>query len=257
MSKKYKEHRQDKSPHIEQRDKIKEDLRIRQFKWTPKQQEFIKTALDKNTKMIIANGLPGTSKTLLATYCILNLMNEKKLSDLIYIRSVVQAKDGQLGYLPGDLADRMQYYNIPIMDKLDELLPHSQSNQLVNDKRITCYPTSMLRGYNFAGKGVLLDEAVNLTFDSLLTVTTRVAEFSKLFVLGDTKYQNDLGKTSGFKKFVDIFNNEDCRKNGIFYFEFGKEDIMRSAFCKFVMEKVEDYEAIKDKSSMFPVVEKT
>lgn len=253
MSKKHnKPHKEDRSIHVPQRDKIKEDLNIRALKWTPKQQEFIKVALDKNTKMIIADGLPGTSKTALSVFCSLILMNEKKVSDLVYVRSLVQSKDGQTGFLTGSLEEKTQFYNIPLLDKLEEFLPPSQVNQLIKEQRVTCYPTSMLRGYNWAAKAVILDESTNMTFDSLLTATTRLAEHSKLFVLGDIKYQNDLGKSSGFKKFVNIFNTEDCRKNGIFHFSFGKEDIMRSAFCKFVMEKVEEYEFGQDKTSMFP-----
>lgn len=204
------------------------------------------------THLYLTNNYIVTHNTSLSVYCSLMLMNEKKISDLVYVRSLVQSKDGQTGYLTGSLEEKTQFYNIPLLDKLEEFLPPSQVNQLIKDQRVVCYPTSMLRGYNWAAKSVILDESTNMTFDSLLTATTRLAEHSKLFVLGDIKYQNDLGKLSGFKKFVNIFNTEDCRKNGIFYFSFGKEDIMRSAFCKFVMEKVEEYEFIQDKSSMFP-----
>jgi len=232
----------DTSLHVHQRSKLKEALTIKELPWTDKQKEFIKVALDKNTKMVIADGLPGTGKTSLSIYCSLMLMNQKRVSDLIYIRSLIQAKDGETGFLSGDLAEKTMYYNVPLMDKLDELLPKSQANLLITDERITCYPTSMLRGYNFAVKAVIAEEAQNMSFDSLLTATTRMAEHSKMFVLGDTKYQNDLGRASGFDKFCDIFDSANSRYNGVHYFHFGKEDIVRSEFVRFVMEEVEDYE---------------
>lgn len=232
----------DTSLHVHQRSKLKQPLNIRELDWTSKQKEFIARALDKETKMIIADGLPGTGKSIMAIYCSLMLMNQKKVSDLVYIRSLIQAKDGETGFLAGDLEQKTMYYNIPLMDKLDELLPRGESNMLIEDERIICYPTSMLRGYNLAVKAVIAEEAQNMTFDSLLTATTRIAEHSKLFVLGDSVYQNDLGRTSGFEKFCDIFDSPNGRYNGVYYFHFGKEDIMRSEFVRFVMEEVEDYE---------------
>lgn len=249
-------HISDTSPKVTQRDKIKDLLTIKDLNWTEKQKEFIRVSLDKNTKMVIADGLPGTGKSLLATYCSLTLINQKKLSDLVYIRSLIQAKDGETGFLQGNLEEKTMYYNIPLMDKLRELLPLGQINSLIKEERIVCYPTSMLRGYNFAAEAVIVDEAQNLLFDSILTAMTRMGEFSKLFLLGDTIYQNDLGKHSGFRKVCEIFNTEDCRKNGVFYFNFGKEDILRSGFVRFVMEKIEAHEnkiitALK-KETMFP-----
>lgn len=254
MSKHNKEKIKDQSPKVPQREKIKLELMIKPLDWTEKQKKFISVALDKNTKMIIADGLPGTAKSILSVYCSLVLMNEKKLSDLIYIRSLIQAKDGETGFLQGDLTEKMMYYNIPLMDKLHELLPKGQVASLIKEERILCYPTSMLRGYNFNAEAVIFDECQNATFDSILTAMTRIGRFSKLFLLGDVVYQNDLGKSSGFKKICKIFNTESCRENGVHYFNFGKEDIMRSGFVRFVMEKVEEYnlgESIEKSQEMF------
>lgn len=234
--------KKDNSPKVYQREKLKLELNIREFEWTDKQKQIIAAALDKKTKMVIIDGVPGTSKTLLAIYCSLKLMDEKKVSDLIYIRSLIQARDGATGYLQGDLAEKTLYFNVPLMDKLEELLPKTQTQSLLKEERVTALPTSMLRGYNFAAKAICLDEAQNCSFDSILTAATRIAEFSKLFVIGDSVYQNDLGKGSGFKKFVNIFSAEDCKNNGIHYFKLGKEDILRSGFVKYVMEKVEEYD---------------
>lgn len=235
------ERTEDTSPFVHQKPKLKTQLTIRAPEWTEKQNKFIEAALDKNTKMIIVDGVAGTGKTLLSVYCSLVLMNMRRVSDLVYIRSTVQTDDGKTGFLTGDLNEKMMYFNIPLQDKLEELLDKNSVQTLIKEDRITAYPTAMLRGYNFAVKAVVADEAQNFSFDSICTVATRMGEFSKLFLVGDSRMQNDYGKKSGFKKFCDIFNTEESKEHGIVYFNFGSEDIMRSGLTKYIVEKIEAY----------------
>ena len=75
--------KQDKSPKILQRDKFKEEIKIRDLNWTDKQKEFINIALSKDVKMMFISGPAGSSKTLLSIYCALHLIKEKKVSDII------------------------------------------------------------------------------------------------------------------------------------------------------------------------------
>ena len=77
---------QDTSPRIHQRDKIKQNLSIRELNWTERQKELIEMALDKNVKVVFITGPAGTSKTLVAAYCSLQLLNAKRVSDiLVYV----------------------------------------------------------------------------------------------------------------------------------------------------------------------------
>jgi phosphate starvation-inducible protein PhoH len=167
-------------------------------------------------------------------------MKAKKVSELVYVRSTIQSEDGETGFLSGDLAEKMQFFNVPLQDKLEELLTKPEIQSLVKDERIQQYPTSFLRGYNFAAKAVLFDEAQNATFDSIVTVSTRMAAFSKLFLVGDSRGQNDYGSKSGFKKFCEAFNDQEAADNGIVYFKFGSEDIMRSGVVKFIVQRLEE-----------------
>jgi predicted ribonuclease YlaK len=233
--------KKDRSPVVVQKDKIQEKDKFTisdRIIWTEKQKQIIDAALDKNTTCIILDGVAGTAKTLLSVYCSLRLMNDKKVSDLVYIRSLIQSLDGQTGYLTGDLDEKCFYYNIPLYDKLDELLSKPTIDFLEKQERIKTYPVSMLRGYNFNAISIIADEAQNLLFDSLITVATRVGKFSKLFICGDSTMQNDLGKKSGFKEFCRIFDDEESRKNGIVYFKLGVEDIQRSGLTRYIVEKV-------------------
>ena len=233
-----KDKKQDTSPYCWSRSKIKFDLRIKDLPFTPKQLEFIRLALDKNTKMIICNGPAGSSKSILSVYCSLKLMNEKRISDIIYIRSTVQPKDGETGFLQGSLEEKMQYHNVPLNDKLLELLGAEQVKALHNDNRIIAIPTSLIRGADWAAKSIIADECQNMMFSTLVTVSTRPAKFSKLFLLGDSQ-QNDLNGKSGFDRFFNLFNEEEDKLNGIFTFKFGTEDILRSELVRYIVAKLE------------------
>lgn len=238
-------HKQDNSPIVPQREKIKDSITIKEnFNLTENQKEIVAAALDKNVKMIIIDAPAGTAKTFTALLSSLILLKEKRVSEIVYIRSTIQAKDGETGFLTGGLDEKMHYYNIPIFDKLEELLNKEDINKLIKEKRIVTYPTGMLRGYNFNTKAVIGDEIQNFSFDSIYTVATRMGMFSKLFLLGDTTNQNDLGKASGFERFVNIFSDQESHDNGVRYFKLNTIDIVRSPFVKFVVEKV-----IKSKSA--------
>jgi predicted ribonuclease YlaK len=101
---------------------IKRQIKLKQFPWTQKQKDFFKLALHPDTKIVLVNGPAGTSKTLLATYCALQLLNMKTISDIMYLRSAVESSDRSLGYLPGSAEEKLRFFNLPFLDKLDELL---------------------------------------------------------------------------------------------------------------------------------------
>ena len=232
--------KKDSSPCISQRDKVNFFFNLKALPWTDNQNKILDLAQQKETKCIILDGPPGSAKTILAVYTILHLIREKKLSDLIYIRSLIQASDGETGFLQGDLSEKTAPFNVPLFDKLSELLSEDDIRKLNKDKRISTYPTSMLRGYNFNVKGAILDEAQNASLSSLLTVLTRMGEFSKVFICGDSSGQNDFGSKSGFTKLIKLFDDEESRANGIHYIKLSVDDIKRSGFVKFIVRKLQE-----------------
>ena len=107
---------------IPQRNKLKFDLHlIDRFNLTQKQKDFIDLVLDKNTKMVFVDGPAGTTKSFLTIYCALKLLNERRMSDIIYVRSVVECSEKSVGYLPGTLDEKISIYLQPLVDKLAEL----------------------------------------------------------------------------------------------------------------------------------------
>ena len=227
----------DKSPIIPQRNKLRSPLTIFQRELTPKQQEFINLALDKQSKLIFISGPAGTSKTYLAVYVALMLLNMRRMSDLIYIRSVVESADSKMGFLPGEADEKMAPYIQPLLDKLAELLPKNNIEILKKEERITAVPVGFLRGLNWNAKIIIADEAQNMTQKELLTMMTRTGEFSKVLILGDPE-QSDINGKSGFIKMMSYFDDEESKEQGIHVFRFGEEDIVRSGLVRFIIKKI-------------------
>lgn len=228
--------KKDTSPVIPQRNKIKNSLTIYQREFTEKQKQFLELASDKTTKLLFVSGPAGTSKTYLAVYNALMMLNQRRVSDLIYIRSAVESADSKLGFLPGEADEKMAPYLAPLLDKLLELLPKSDIDTLQKEQRITAIPVGFLRGLNWNAKVIIADEAQNMSYKELFTLITRTGEFSKMIILGDPD-QNDINGKSGFKKMIDIFNDEESRANGISVFRFTDDDIVRSGLVQFIIKK--------------------
>lgn len=228
---------QDTSPSIPQRNKIKNQLSIRKRELNDKQKQFLEVAMDKNTKIVFVYGPAGTSKTYMAVYSALQLLNERRMSDIIYIRSAVESSESKLGFLPGEADEKMAPYLAPLVDKLMELLPIQDVETLKKDDRISSVPVGFLRGLNWNAKVIITDEAQNMTVKELFTLITRTGEFSKVFILGDPD-QSDINGKSGFMKMISHFDDDESRANGIHVFRFTEDDIVRSALVKFIIKKV-------------------
>ena len=227
----------DTSPIIPQRNKIRNQLSIHQRQLNEKQNQFLELAMDKTTKIVFVSGPAGTSKTYMAIYAALTLLNQRRVSDLIYIRSAVESSEAKLGFLPGEANDKMAPYLAPLADKLMELLPKNDIDGLRKEDRISSIPVGFLRGLNWNAKVIISDEAQNMTFKELFTLITRTGEFSKMFILGDPE-QSDINGKSGFIKMMSFFDDEESKTNGIQVFRFTDDDIVRSGIVQFIIKKV-------------------
>ena len=229
--------RNDKTPYVHQNSKINFDLNIREYNWTEKQKEIIDATLIHKSKMTLVDGIWGSGKSLMSIYLCLKLLQAKKISNILYIRNIVQSGSGTLGWLGGDLQTRLSPYMLPLKQKLDELLPIGQVNKLINDGIVECQPVALLRGTSYNSYGIVIDEMGCMTREDILLALSRVGNFSYVFGVGDS-WQVDI-KNSGFKGIYNTFNDEESRENKVFAFELQEEmDVMRSEFLKFVMKKV-------------------
>ena len=221
---------------------IKRQIKLNQFPWTEKQKEFFRVALDYSTNIVFVNGPAGTSKTLLSVYCGLQLLNMKTIDDIMYLRSAVESSDKSLGYLPGDANEKLRFYNLPFLDKLDELLTESTAQKLEDQKRVSMFPVNFARGMNWKHKCVILDEAQNSSVKEIVTVLTRMGEGCRCFILADPM-QTDLKNENiqgGFSQLQNTFSDEESAQMGIYTFNFTEEDVMRSELVKFIVKKIKE-----------------
>jgi len=225
-----------------QKPPMKTSLKIKELNWTEKQKEFFKTALSDETNIMFIKGPAGTSKSLLAVYCGIRLLNKKSVSDIMYLRSAVESSESRLGFLPGSAEDKLSFYNLPFLDKLEELVANCSVERLEKEGRISMFPVNFARGMSWNGKFIILDEAQNSSKKEIITVLTRLGVGSKCFILGDPM-QTDLrtGNGGAFEKMYDLFSDQESGQNGISTFEFNEDDVMRSQLVKFLVKKLKDF----------------
>lgn len=230
-------HKKDTSPVVPQRDKLKGNLALKPLNWTPRQKEFLELALHKETRIIFVNGPAGSTKTILAVYSALELLNQHRVSDIMYIRSAVESADSKLGYLPGEVDDKMAYYGIPFSDKLEELLSRNDIQALTKDERIHVMPVNYIRGQSWNARFAIVDEAQNMTRKEIFTILTRVGKFSKCFVLADPAQSDINGKSGAFVKLAKHFADTEGKAKGVHYFELAEQDIMRDELTRYLVAK--------------------
>jgi phosphate starvation-inducible PhoH-like protein len=231
--------KKDTSPKVHQNEKIRESVRIDERQLTPKQIELLNLLQNKTTKLVFISGPAGTAKTYTSILAGLTLLNHKRVSEIVYVRSIVESSDNKLGFLPGEMDEKMSPYIQPLIDKLEELLPKHDIDKLKKEERIHGFPINFLRGLSWNAKCIIADEAQNMTKKELITLITRVGEFSKLFICGDPD-QSDINGKSGFVPTMNIFDDEESRNNGIYVYKFDEEDIVRSGLVKFILKKLKN-----------------
>lgn len=227
----------DTSPKVHQNTKIRESISIDERTLTPKQIELLELLKNKNTKCVFISGPAGTSKTFTSVLAGLHLVNQKRVSEIVYVRSIVESSDSKLGFLPGEMDEKMSPYIQPLIDKLEELLSKHDIDKLKKEERIHGFPINFLRGLSWNAKCIVADEAQNMTKKELTTLLTRVGEFSKLFICGDPD-QSDINGKSGFVPMMNLFDDEESKSNGVYVFRFDEEDVVRSGLVKFVLKKL-------------------
>ena len=231
--------KKDTSPKVHQNEKIKESVRIDDRQLTSKQIELLNLLQNKTTKLVFISGPAGTAKTYTSILAGLTLLNHKRVSEIIYVRSIVESSDSKLGFLPGEMDEKMSPYIQPLIDKLEELLPKHDIDKLKKEERIHGFPINFLRGLSWNAKCIVADEAQNMSKKELITLITRVGEFSKLFICGDPD-QSDINGKSGFVPMMNVFDDEESRNNGIYVFKFDEDDIVRSGLVKFILKKLKN-----------------
>ena len=207
------------------------------FKLNNLQQEFFDTIINDTTQMSFVDGPAGSAKTYIGVLAALRLLSERKIKNIVYIRSIVESANRSMGALPGEIEEKFKPWSAPLIDKLEEIIDPGAQSTLMLKGYIKCIPVNFTRGLTFRESVVIVDEAQNMTKDELTTVLTRFGEKSRYIIVGDS-LQSDINGKSGFNKIKEAFNSDECRANGIFTYNFTDNDVVRSKILKFIVARL-------------------
>lgn len=217
----------------------KTNIKLKKISLTDKQLALLKIIFDNDSKIIFISGPAGTSKTYVAIYGALQLYNMNNERGITYVRTIAESGEKSLGALPGEMAEKINPYMMPMNEKLDELLIPGQASIVKEKEIIKGMPINYLRGASWRDEIVIADESQNFTFKELTTLMTRLGEGSKLLICGDPM-QSDINGRSGFADMYSLFNDAESKEQGIHTFYFGPEDIKRSEILKYVISKIQN-----------------
>lgn len=201
---------------------------------TQNQAEYIQVMRD--CSMVFAHGAAGSGKTFIAVAEALRLVLMHKVSRLILTRPVVEAGES-LGFLPGDLEDKINPYLRPLYDSMEMILPKETVKRLVESEVVEIAPLAYMRGRTLNNAVVILDEAQNTTKEQMKMFLTRMGENSKVFITGDPS-QIDLPKKvpSGLIHARELLKDID----EIGMIELTAEDVVRNPLVKKIVKAYEN-----------------
>ena len=186
----------------------------------------------KENQLVFAVGPAGTGKTYTGVAIAVKALKEKEIKKIILTRPAVEAGEN-LGYLPGDLKEKLDPYMQPLYDALRDMIPTVKLNKLLNDKVIEIAPLAFMRGRTLDNAFVILDEAQNTTPAQMKMFLTRMGMNAKFMVTGDPG-QVDLPRNiiSGLKDALMILKD----KKNIGIVHLNDKDVMRHPIVKEVID---------------------
>lgn len=207
-----------------------------------KQQQLIDAY--HQSDMIFAIGPAGTGKTYLSIALAVRALKEKQAKKIILSRPAVEAGE-KLGFLPGDMKDKIDPYLQPLYDSLQDMIPAVKLQDMLEKNIIQIAPLAFMRGRTLNDAVVILDEAQNTTPAQIRMFLTRMGWNTKMIVTGDLT-QIDLPKhqKSGLKEAVEILHNVE----GISVVELGQKDIVRHKLVTRIVHAYEAYDQRREES---------
>lgn len=202
----------------------------------PTQKRYLEAI--KAHDLVFGLGPAGTGKTYLAVAAAVSALAEERVAKIVITRPAVEAGE-RLGFLPGDLAEKIDPYLRPIYDALDDLVTYDKYVKLCERRVIEVAPLAFMRGRTLSRAFVILDEAQNCTREQMKMFLTRLGPGSKAMVTGDPG-QSDLpgGEPSGLKEAAALLEGLE----GIVFCRFTAVDVIRHRLVKTIIEAYESAE---------------
>jgi phosphate starvation-inducible PhoH-like protein len=197
---------------------------------TANQQKLVQSVKDND--LVFALGPAGTGKTFVSVALAVRALKNKQVKKIIITRPAVEAGEN-LGFLPGDLKEKIDPYLRPIYDALNEMVPHEKLQFYMEREIIEIAPLAYMRGRTLHNAFILLDEAQNTTPMQMKMFLTRMGPDSKMIVTGDTT-QVDLPRNqkSGLKEAIRILSP----LKGIGFVELSEKDVVRHRLVREIIE---------------------
>ena len=207
---------------------------------TPSQRKYI-DEMNKND-VVFAIGPAGTGKTYLAVAVAVSLLAQKKFKRLVISRPAVEAGE-RLGFLPGDMQEKINPYLRPVYDALYEMLGYDKVEEMIEDKIIEIAPLAFMRGRTLHSSFIILDEAQNSSYHQTKMCLTRLGVDSKLVVTGDvTQVDLPSEQRSGMLDAWQILNG----LPGIAFHKFTEVDVVRHPLVAEIVLAYDKHEAKND-----------
>jgi phosphate starvation-inducible PhoH-like protein len=183
-------------------------------------------------------GPAGTGKTYLAVACAVQALEQEKVSRLVLVRPAVEAGE-RLGFLPGDMSQKVDPYLRPLYDALYEMLGIDRVAKLIERNVIEVAPLAFMRGRSLNDAFIILDEGQNTTVEQMKMFLTRIGFGSTAVVTGDIT-QIDLPKAtqSGLRQVIDVLKNQD----GISFTFFASHDVVRHPLVQRIITAYDSYD---------------
>lgn len=214
-------------------------LRTRKGKIIPRggnQQRYVKNVLTSDISFGI--GPAGTGKTYLAVACAVDMIERNEIERILLVRPAVEAGE-KLGFLPGDLTQKIDPYLRPLYDALYEMLGFEKVGKMIERQVIEIAPLAYMRGRTLNNSFVILDEAQNTTPEQMKMFLTRLGFGSRAVITGDIS-QVDLprGTKSGLAQAMDILSGID----EIHITKFGSKDVVRHQLVQKIVEAYDEFD---------------
>ncbi len=210
----------------------------------PNQEQYLKN-VDQGD-LTFGIGPAGTGKTYLAVACAVEALEEENVRRLILVRPAVEAGE-RLGFLPGDLSQKIDPYLRPIYDALYEMLGIERVNKLIERNIIEVAPLAYMRGRTLNDSFVILDEAQNTTTEQMKMFLTRIGFGSRTVVTGDiTQVDLPANRMSGLRHVIKVLKDV----GGVSFSFFTARDVVRHPLVQRIIQAYESIETSENNSRM-------